>query len=244
MSEGAPRLIDEGRRACGRSSAMSPSARATSHRSPSTASSPIARSAPSSVRTALEWLCLPRIDGPSVFGAMLDRDAGGFSLAPVDVTVPAGRRYLPGTNVIETTWMTRTGWLIVADALTIGPWHDDEERRETFVRSPTDHRSEKVLLRTITCANGRSTWSSTANRYSSTGSARAEWSYSAGRLRRGARPARGIRSLAAAYHRPAAGPRGAERTRAPDDERGRDRSSPSPGTTANPRPRTSRRSGG
>ena len=153
---------------------------------------------------------------------MLDRDAGGFSLAPVDVTVPAGRRYLPGTNVIETTWMTRTGWLIVADALTIGPWHDDEERRETFVRSPTDHRSEKVLLRTITCANGRSTWSSTANRYSSTGAPGPSGPTRWGRLRRGARPARGIRlsprlttDLRLGLEGPSA--------RAPDDERGRDR---------------------
>src|ERR687888_2102266 len=58
----------------------------------------------------VEWLCLPRMDSPSVFGSILDRDAGGFRLGPADVTVPAGRRYLPGTNVLETTWMTRMGW--------------------------------------------------------------------------------------------------------------------------------------
>jgi len=57
----------------------------------------------------VEWLCLPRPDAPSVFGAALDRGAGGFRLGPADHNVPAGRRYLPGTLVLETTWQTRTG---------------------------------------------------------------------------------------------------------------------------------------
>src|SRR5580704_9690795 len=61
----------------------------------------------------VEWLCLPRMDGPSVFGAILDRDAGSFRLGPADVTVPAGRRYIPGTMILETTWGTPSGWLIV-----------------------------------------------------------------------------------------------------------------------------------
>ena len=52
----------------------------------------------------VEWMCLPRMDSPSVFGAMLDRDAGGFRLGPAEVTVPADRRYLPGTMVLETSW--------------------------------------------------------------------------------------------------------------------------------------------
>ena len=44
----------------------------------------------------VEWLCLPRFDSPSIFGAILDRDAGGFRVGPADVDVPADRRYLPG----------------------------------------------------------------------------------------------------------------------------------------------------
>src|ERR1700757_4487653 len=76
----------------------------------------------------VEWMCLPRMDSPSVFGSMLDRDAGGFSLGPSDVSVPAGQRYVPGTMVLETTWETRMGWVTVRDSLCIGPWHHNRER--------------------------------------------------------------------------------------------------------------------
>jgi alpha,alpha-trehalase len=102
----------------------------------------------------VEWLCLPRFDAPSVFGAMLDRDAGMFKLAPVDATVPAGRRYLPGTMVLETTWGTATGWIVVRDVLLIGPWHHADQRSTTHRRSPTDSEAAHVLLRTLRCVNG------------------------------------------------------------------------------------------
>jgi ketosteroid isomerase-like protein len=52
----------------------------------------------------VEWLCLPRADSPSVFAAILDRAAGGFRIGPADVAVPAARRYLPGSLMLETTW--------------------------------------------------------------------------------------------------------------------------------------------
>jgi alpha,alpha-trehalase len=102
----------------------------------------------------VEWLCLPRFDGPSVFGAILDRDAGGFRVAPVGATVPAGRRYIPGTMILETTWATPTGWMVVKDVLLVGPWHHDDERSHTHRRSPTDAEAAHVLLRTMRCMNG------------------------------------------------------------------------------------------
>jgi alpha,alpha-trehalase len=102
----------------------------------------------------IEWLCLPRFDSPSVFGAVLDRDAGVFRLAPADVQVPAARRYLPGTNVLETSWGTSSGWIIVRDALLIGPWHHEHERSRSHRRAPTDYDADHVLLRLIRCVNG------------------------------------------------------------------------------------------
>jgi alpha,alpha-trehalase len=102
----------------------------------------------------IEWMCMPRMDSPSVFGSMLDRDAGYFRLGPAGVTVPAGRRYLPGTMVLETTWGTDTGFCIIRDVLCVGPWHHEAERSHTHRRSPTDYDADHVLLRTIRCVNG------------------------------------------------------------------------------------------
>src|SRR5438445_9299989 len=103
----------------------------------------------------VEWMCLLRPDSPSVFAAILDRGAGSFSFGPTSVQVPAGRRYLPGTLVLETTWRTRTGWLIVRDAMCIGPWYHSQRRSGTYRRPPSDHESEVVLLRTARCVVGQ-----------------------------------------------------------------------------------------
>jgi GH15 family glucan-1,4-alpha-glucosidase len=102
----------------------------------------------------VEWLCLPRPDSPSVFGSLLDRGAGGFRLGPADVMVSTARRYLPGTMVLETSWGTSTGWIVVRDVLLIGPWHHEVQRSRTHRRAPTDYDADHVLLRTVRCVTG------------------------------------------------------------------------------------------
>jgi GH15 family glucan-1,4-alpha-glucosidase len=103
---------------------------------------------------AVEWMCVPRPDSPSIFAAILDRGAGSFRVGPHGIRVPTARRYLPGTLVLETTWQTPTGWLIVRDAMVMGPWHNQEERSATHRRTPTDDDAEHILLRTVTCVSG------------------------------------------------------------------------------------------
>jgi GH15 family glucan-1,4-alpha-glucosidase len=103
---------------------------------------------------AVEWMCAPRPDSPSFFTSLLDRSAGSFRVGPFGAQVPAARRYLPGTLVLETTWQTPTGWMIVHDALVVGPWHHVEQRSDTHRRAPTDADAAHVLVRSIQCVYG------------------------------------------------------------------------------------------
>src|SRR3954449_2839922 len=70
---------------------------------------------------AIDWLCVPSFDAPSVFGTLLDRQAGCFRLGPFGINFPASQAYEPGTNTLVTTWHTTGGWVVVRDALTMGP---------------------------------------------------------------------------------------------------------------------------
>ena len=62
---------------------------------------------------SVDWLCAPRFDSPSLFGRLLDRGAGHFSLRPLDAAADVERRYVDETMVLETTWTTATGTLVV-----------------------------------------------------------------------------------------------------------------------------------
>src|SRR4051812_35055072 len=73
---------------------------------------------------AIDWLCVPSFDSPSVFGTLLDRGGGAFRLGPFGINVPSGRIYEPGTNTLLTSWHTPRGWVFVRDALTMGPRQD------------------------------------------------------------------------------------------------------------------------
>jgi len=99
----------------------------------------------------VEWLCLPRFDSPSVFTSLLDRGAGHFKVAPRGVIVPISRRYEPGTLVIETTWVTDSGWLVTHDLLSIAEWAAEGGPGG---KPSTAHESDRSLLRLFTCVDG------------------------------------------------------------------------------------------
>ena len=102
---------------------------------------------------AIDWLCVPRFDAPSVFGSLLDREAGTFRFAPYDISHPTARYYEPGTNVLVTTWKTPSGWVVVRDALTMGPT-DHEDTITPHTRPPADDDAEHMLVRTVECLEG------------------------------------------------------------------------------------------
>jgi alpha,alpha-trehalase len=93
---------------------------------------------------SVDWLCFPRFDGPSVFGRILDRDAGHFSIAPSgDCSVT--RRYVDNTMVLETTFETDSGTAVLRDALAMGR---NERGHDLGEHSP------HVLIRRVECTRG------------------------------------------------------------------------------------------
>ncbi len=102
---------------------------------------------------AIDWLCVPKFDAPSVFGSLLDREAGYFRFGPFDINHPTARNYDPGTNVLVTTWKTPAGWVVVRDALTMGP-HEHADEITPHTRPPADDDAEHLLVRTVECLDG------------------------------------------------------------------------------------------
>ncbi len=93
---------------------------------------------------SIDWLCFPRFDGPSVFARLLDEQAGHWSINAVGAS-EVSRRYLEGTMVLETTFRTPKGTVVVVDAMAMGR---NERGHELGVDSPG------VLLRSVSCQSG------------------------------------------------------------------------------------------
>jgi GH15 family glucan-1,4-alpha-glucosidase len=102
---------------------------------------------------AIDWLCAPSFDSQSMFGSLLDREAGSFRVGPFGLNHPTARRYEAGTNVLVTTWKTPSGWIEVRDALTLGPTQGRDEITP-HTRPPADDDGDHMLVRTVRCLEG------------------------------------------------------------------------------------------
>jgi GH15 family glucan-1,4-alpha-glucosidase len=108
---------------------------------------------------AIDWLPIPDLDSLPVFAGLLDRPNGGrLDLTP---TVPfrTQRRYLPKTNVLETTFITESGRARVTDALNIGfdgrlPWTELARR----VQGVEGEVPMRWRIAPGTCLNSASPW--------------------------------------------------------------------------------------
>ncbi len=68
---------------------------------------------------SLDWLCFPRFDSPSIFAALLDaKDGGRFCIRPTGEFL-SERRYLPYTNVLETTFRCPNGAFVLRDLMSV-----------------------------------------------------------------------------------------------------------------------------
>ena len=103
-----------------------------------------------------------------MFGNILDRGAGSFRFGPYGINVPTARTYVPGTNVLTTTWHTPGGWLLVHDALVMGP-REGPDTVTPHTRPPADDDAVHLLVRTVECLEGSVEVDSSASRRSTTG---------------------------------------------------------------------------
>jgi GH15 family glucan-1,4-alpha-glucosidase len=94
---------------------------------------------------AIDWLCVPNFDSPSLFGRLLDWERGGFfriaPAGPYEVT----RRYISDTNVLETTFAAGGGKVSVIDFM---PALTEDEKRAAL-------QPLRAVLRIVECREGR-----------------------------------------------------------------------------------------
>lgn len=94
---------------------------------------------------SVDWMCLPRFDSTPAHARLLDDGAGHLSVRPADPAAVAERRYLPRSLILETTWTTASGQLVVHDAMSLG---EDERGHDLGLDAPS------ILLRHAHCVSG------------------------------------------------------------------------------------------
>jgi len=93
---------------------------------------------------SIDWWCVPRFDSPSVFGRLLDPDAGHWTIHPTE-PAESERDYVDDTLVLRTVFRTSTGEVAVTDALAFEPGARGHD---------IGRRSPHVLLRRVEGLSG------------------------------------------------------------------------------------------
>jgi GH15 family glucan-1,4-alpha-glucosidase len=95
---------------------------------------------------SIDWLCLPRFDSPACFAALLGTEEHGrWLLAPADEVVGTRRRYVDGTALLETTFTTADGEVVLLDVMPTGDGRADVVRRLTCTRGTVRIRHDWVV---------------------------------------------------------------------------------------------------
>jgi GH15 family glucan-1,4-alpha-glucosidase len=95
---------------------------------------------------SIDWLCLPRFDSPACFAALLGTEEHGrWLLAPADEVVATRRRYVDGTALLETTFTTADGEVVLLDVMPTGDGRADVVRRLTCTRGTVRIRHDWVV---------------------------------------------------------------------------------------------------
>ncbi len=95
---------------------------------------------------SIDWACFPRFDSPAVFARILDRDRGGYFLVAPENVASVSRRYLPETNVVETTFVTDSGVARLIDFMPVHPHGGPED--------PHDIGCDQQIVRELRCESG------------------------------------------------------------------------------------------
>ena len=104
---------------------------------------------------AIDWLCVPALRLARACSAACSTARPAFFRFGAVRHQPSRppRTYEPGTNVLVTTWKTPAGWVVVRDALTMGP-RDHEDTVTPHTRPPADDDADHMLVRTVECLEG------------------------------------------------------------------------------------------
>ncbi|HEU4564032.1 MAG TPA: glycoside hydrolase family 15 protein, partial [Gemmatimonadaceae bacterium] len=96
------------------------------------------------VSGSVDWCCFPDLDGPSVFAAILDTRRGGRFRVRAAGVERGTQRYLPETNVLETTFAAAGGRLRVTDFMPLAG----------SLIHPAEHYPAAAIVRVVECVEG------------------------------------------------------------------------------------------